>query len=58
MAAQSSTFDPGYLYLHALTARFTNNFAAMDFLGAEATMFTTSLFVSTSHICHKKKDTD
>jgi len=51
MAAQSSTLEPGYLYLQAFTARFTNNLAAIDLLGAEATMLTTSWLVSTSHIC-------
>lgn len=54
MAEQSSTLKP-CLYLQARTAWFTNNLAAMDLFGAEATMFITSLFVSTSEICKRKK---
>jgi len=43
-----------YLRLQALTAWFTNNLAAMDLFGAEATMSITSLFVNTSHTCKKE----
>lgn len=55
MTAQSSILEPGYLCFQALTARFTNNLAAVDLLGAEATMFITSWLVSTSHICKEKE---
>ena len=53
MDEQSSTLKP-YLYFQARTAWFTNNLAATDLFGAEATMFITSLFVSTSQISKKE----
>lgn len=54
ITAQSSILALGYLYLHVATACLTTIFAAFDLLGAEATMFITSLFVSTSQIWKRK----
>ncbi|KAG2243733.1 hypothetical protein Bca52824_094424 [Brassica carinata] len=51
-AAQSSTLEVGYLCLQALTAVSTKAFAAEERDGAEATIFTTSSFESTSQIYH------
>ncbi|MFS7996675.1 hypothetical protein Hanom_Chr12g01132631 [Helianthus anomalus] len=50
--AQSSTLEVGYLYFHARTADSTTARAAPERDSADATMSTTSLFVSTSQICH------
>lgn len=52
--AQSSTFDVGYVDLHALTAESTTALVAYDRVGQELTILTTSSFVSTSQICEKK----
>jgi hypothetical protein len=56
MTAQSSTQELGYLRLQALTARVTNNLAAMDRFFAEATILITSLFVNTSHTCDRQSN--
>ena len=49
--AQSSTMDVGYLRRHARTARSISCLAALDGSLPEDTVFTTSLFDSTSQIC-------
>jgi hypothetical protein len=43
------------LFFQALTARLTNNLAANDLFGADATSLITSSFDSTFHIYKKNK---
>jgi hypothetical protein len=46
------------LFFQALTARLTNNLAANDLFGANATSLITSSFDSTFHIYKKNKKSD
>jgi len=55
MAEQSSIWKQGCFCFQAWTARLTNNLAANDLFGADATMVITSLFDSTFHTLKKKK---